>query len=430
MNTKELSLKQIETGEIPDEWGFRELGSLGKVVTGKTPPTKDADNFGEGYPFITPRDMIGQKYIRGTERYLTEKGKDTVKNCLLPSDAVCVSCIGSDMGKVIMTDRPSITNQQLNSLVCEHAEPQFAYYGIVNIAKNLRDVAFHSTAVPILNKSAFSRFQIFMPKEIAEQHAIAKILGDLDEKIELNHRMNKTLEAIAQALFKRWFVDFNFPDEKSRPYKDSGGRMIDSELGAIPAGWDIQSIEEVVTVKGGTTPSTNNPEFWGGDIFWCTPRDLSRLSSPVLLDTERKITETGLRSIGSGLFKKGVLLLSSRAPIGYLAISEIPVSINQGFIAILCDKKVSNYFMYYWAHVNISRIKNMANGSTFQEINKANFRRIKITVPPESSLRQFDRVSSGLWNALVNNEMQNRILSQIRDSLLPKLMSGKIRVNQ
>jgi type I restriction enzyme S subunit len=200
-------VKEVENGKIPDGWEWRELGSLGLVITGKTPSTRNADSFGKGYPFITPRDMVGQKYIRTTERHITEKGKNTVKNCLLPADSVCVSCIGSDMGKVVMTDRPCITNQQLNSLVCEQTEPHFVYYGIINIASKLRDAAFHSTAVPILNKSAFSRFEIPLPREKSKQRAIAKILSDLDDKIELNQRINKTIESIAQAIFKRWFVD-------------------------------------------------------------------------------------------------------------------------------------------------------------------------------------------------------------------------------
>lgn len=154
--------------EIPEGWELRELGALGQVITGKTPLTKDVDNFGEGYPFITPRDMFGQKYVRATERHITEKGKDAVKNCLLPANSVCVSCIGSDMGKVVITDRPSVTNQQLNSLICEKADPPFVYYGIINIADRLRDAAFHSTAVPILNKSAFSRFEILIPPSVGQ----------------------------------------------------------------------------------------------------------------------------------------------------------------------------------------------------------------------------------------------------------------------
>lgn len=230
-------------GEIPEGWELRALGSLGRVVTGKTPPTKDVDNFGERYPFITPRDMIGQKYIRITERYVTEKGKDVVKGCLLPIDSVCVSCIGSDMGKVVMTDRPSITNQQLNSLVCEQAEPHFVYYGIINITDKLRDAAFHSTAVPILNKSAFSRFEIPIPREKSEQRAIAKILSDLDEKIELNHQMNKTLEFVAQAIFKRWFADFEFPGYEKTKIVDG-----------LPEGWHHGTLGEIITIESGKRP--------------------------------------------------------------------------------------------------------------------------------------------------------------------------------
>ena len=224
-------------------WDIFKISDIGKIVTGKTPSTQNIDNFGEKYPFITPRDMMGQKKIDKTERYLSEEGKNSVKNCLLPANSICVSCIGSDMGKVVMTTTDSVTNQQLNSIICHRSfDPDFVYYALVNISEELRNAGRHSTAVPILNKSDFSNFEITAP-DIAIQRRIAAILSALDEKIELNRQTNATLEAIAQAVFKEWFVDFHFPG--------ATGEMQDSELGPIPKGWREGQLGVISKIKHG-----------------------------------------------------------------------------------------------------------------------------------------------------------------------------------
>lgn len=264
---------------------------------------------------------------------------------------------------------------------------------------------------------------------LQEQKVIAKVLSDIDAKIELNHKMNKALESIGQTLYKHWFVDFEFPNEKGKPYKSSGGKMVDSELGEIPDGWHVGQLNDVITVKGGTTPSTAVNAYWeGGNNCWCTPKDLSLNDSLILFDTERKITNEGLGAISSGLLPVGTLLLSSRAPIGYIAIAETPTAINQGFIAILCDKCLSNLFMLFWTRQNLDEIKSMANGSTFQEINKTSFRKIPIIIPSNKVLQNYDLVSKCLYDKIVVNQKGIIDLQATRDSLLPRLMSGKIRV--
>ena len=217
---------------------------------------------------------------------------------------------------------------------------------------------------------------------IAEQRAIAHILGTLDDKIELNRRMNETLEAMARALFKSWFVDFDpvRAKAKARPrpanaladlFPDS---FEDSELGEIPKGWRVGSIGDLATIVGGSTPNTANAAFWEtGPHFWATPKDLSLLASPILLSTERQISDAGLAQVSSGLLPAGTVLLSSRAPIGYLAINEVLVAINQGFVAMLPKESVSNLFLLMWASAFHDEIVSRANGSTFLEISKANF---------------------------------------------------------
>ena len=206
-------------------------------------------------------------------------------------------------------------------------------------------------------------------------------------------------------------------------------RLVDSELGEIPEGWEVKAMGDVVDVLGGTTPSTKVTEYWiGGTHCWATPKDLSNLSAPVLLDTERKITDAGLEKIGSGLLPTGTLLLSSRAPIGYLAINDTPVAINQGFIGMPPCEGVSNLFLLHWCKAFLEEIVNHGNGSTFLEISKRNFRRIPAVMPVEAVMAAFDKQACPLHERIVANERETRALAARRDALLPKLVSGELRV--
>ena len=254
------------------------------------------------------------------------------------------------------------------------------------------------------------------------------MLSAFDDKIELLREQNKTLEAIAQTLFKRWFVEFNFPDENNQPYRDSGGKMVDSELGEIPERWRVGKLGDYIEIRGGTTPSTNNPDFWNGNINWTSPKDLSNSNEVFLLSTEKKITEEGLNQISSGLLPKYTLLLSSRAPIGYLAITAIETAINQGYIAFLPSVHLPNYFMYLWLNRNMNIVEGSANGSTFLEISKSSFREIESIIPTKDILQKFDLIVKPIFAKILFNLCQIQTLSQLRDALLPKLMRGEVRV--
>src|SRR5205807_6511304 len=243
------------------------------------------------------------------------------------------------------------------------------------------------TGVPHTNLSILRKVPLRIPT-LLEQRAIAHILGTLDDKIDLNRRMNETLETMARAIFKSWFVDFDPVRAKAEGRKPSGmdaataalfpDSFQDSPLGKIPKGWGAAAIGEVVQAVGGSTPSTSEPVFWDGTSNFATPKDMSTLISPVLLDTDRRITERGLERISSGLLPKGTVLLSSRAPIGYLAIAEVPVAVNQGIIAMVGDGRLSPLYLLWWTRTNIDTIVSRANGTTFLEISKRAFRPIEI----------------------------------------------------
>ena len=186
---------------------------------------------------------------------------------------------------------------------------------------------------------------------------------------------------------------------------------------------------DAVECVGGATPDTKDERYWShAEHAWTTPKDLSGLASPVLLRTERLISAQGLARIGSGLLPAGTLLMSSRAPIGYLAIAQLPLAINQGYIAMLPGGRLPPLYMLFWCRQNMELIKARANGSTFMEISKKAFRPIPALVPPEPVVSAFEEMASPLFTRIVENERQAQTLAQLRDTLLPRLLSGQLRL--
>jgi len=251
--------------------------------------------------------------------------------------------------------------------------------------------------------------------------------------------MNETLEVMARALFKSWFIDFDpvrkkaegqptgLPPEIDALFPDS---FEDSELGEIPKGWGVSTLGEVLEIAGGSTPSTKELSYWDGNYWFATPKDLSSAISPILSETERKITQDGVNQITSGQLPAGTLLFSSRAPIGYLAITAVPISINQGFIAVKKESQLSPYYMYSWCKEYMETIIGHANGTTFLEISKSNFRKIKAILPPKHLVEAYALYSKSYFDLLEYNTKELLRLARIRDSLLPKLISGDLELSE
>ena len=335
---------------------------------------------------------------------------------------------------------------RLLRLDAHRVNPNFIVYQIdaLHLTGEIAEFENQSTGIANFQFSRFAQETFPCVGDLRSQAAIAHILGTLDDKIELNRKQNETLETMARALFKAWFVDFepvrakmegrwqrgqSLPGLPAHLYDLFPDRLAETEQGEIPEGWRHSTIGEEVAVCGGSTPSTKEPKFWeGGQHCWATPKDLSTLKFPVLLGTDRKITDAGLTRISSGLLPVGTVLLSSRAPIGYLAIAEVPTAINQGFIAMKCDGILPNTFVLQWCRENMDAIIGNANGSTFQEISKSNFRPIPVVVPSKPVLEGYQALSGSLYQQIADNERQSRTLAQLRDTLLPKLISGELRI--
>ncbi len=274
---------------------------------------------------------------------------------------------------------------------------------------------------------------------IDEQRAIAGVLGALDDKIEQNRRTALALERFALAIFQAWFVDFeavkakadgstSFPSMPQPVFEALPNRFVESAIGPVPEGWEVNAIGDVVTCKGGGTPNTKDSAFWGGEHFWATPKDMSRLAHPVLLNTERRITDAGVDSISSGILPVGTVLMSSRAPVGYLAISGVPTAVNQGFIAMVCDGPLPPPYVYSWAFTSMDAIKAHASGTTFPEISKKSFRPLPVVVPTSDVIAAYRQVADPLFDLLASAVRESEQLALLRDYLLPHLLSGTVGV--
>ncbi len=389
------------------EWREVKIGELGKVITGKTPSKNSPNEWGNEVLFLTPTDYGKyHKYIYDTERKLSVIGRDNHIQRLLPKGSIMVTCIGSDMGKTRISVCDVVTNQQINSIVVNNAkyDKDFIYYKLFLMENELKVLGGDGTTMPILNKSDFSNICLKIPP-LPEQRAIASVLSSFDDKIDLLHRQNTTLERMAEALFRQWFV----VEAKEK--------------------WEDKTIGDIIEIKGGSTPSTKQPKYWGGSIYWTSPRDLTGAKSIFMFSTERTITEEGLKQISSGLLPRGTLLLSSRAPIGYLAITDIEVAINQGYIAIINNNYITNYYMYLWCKYNMEEIKAAGNGSVFQEISKSVFRNLSFVLPHKEYLDNFNKIITPYFQKIRFNQTQICTLEKLRDTLLPKLMSGEVRVS-
>jgi type I restriction enzyme S subunit len=291
-----------------------------------------------------------------------------------------------------------------------------------------------------LNLPVIRGLPVFIP-ELGKQQAIADVLGSLDNKIEQNRRTGRKLEELARAVFKAWFVDFEpvkakaagataFPGMPPEIFAVLPKSLKDLRIGPVPEGWEVKPIGDVVTVRGGGTPSTKDDAYWNdGKHWWATPKDLSSLQHPVLLSTERQITDSGVAKISSGVLPIDTVLLSSRAPVGYLALAKVPTSINQGFIAIQCEGPLKPYFVLHWLDSVMEEIKGRASGTTFAEISKSAFRPIPVVVPAPEVVSAFEDVAKPMFDMITHSVVESAKLASIRDYLLPRLLSGTVRVS-
>ena len=283
------------------------------------------------------------------------------------------------------------------------------------------------SAQKALTIDSLRKLDIYLPP-LEEQEKIANILSSLDDKIELNNEMNKTLEEMAQSIFKRWFVDFEFPNEDGEPYKSSGGEMVDSELGMIPKGWEVQCIGDIGNVITGKTPSAKVEGSYGDECNFITPRDIT--DSPIILNTERKLSSIGINNLKKNLVCKnsiGVSCIGSN--LGEVYITGENSITNQQINTVVLDESHIYPYVYIYLKNMKNEFLNMAGGSAVPIINKTSFSEINILMPDMYILNKFVQSTTCYFERIEENLKENESLIALRDSLFPKLMSGEIDIN-
>lgn len=308
-------------------------------------------------------------------------------------------------------------------------DPRFAFY----LLRQMDLTSLNSgSAQPSLNRNYIYPLPIEVP-EPYQQRKIAAVLSALDDKIEINNQINTELDHMAKALYDYWFVQFDFPGANGKPYKSAGGKMVYHELlkKEIPEGWGQEQINDLGTIVGGGTPSRSVDENFTNDgISWITPKDLSlNTGNKYITKGELDISEVGYKTASLNLLPAKSVLMSSRAPIGYLAINRVDCTTNQGFKSVVCNKAYPHEYVYYVLKNYMPAIEANATGSTFKEISAGVFKAIKIIKPKHEIVGKFLERVKPIFQKQDILEQQNQQLAALRDWLLPMLMNGQVKVN-
>lgn len=408
---------------------------------------KPKEFHGRGHKIVNMGELFTYPRLRDVEMRRIELTEDEARRSTLRAGDLLFarrSLVAEGAGKCAIVMEAAASGTTFESSLIRarpdpaKADPLFLYYWFCSPdGRFAMSTILRQVAVSGITSTDLAALDVHAPP-LPVQRAVAELLGALDDKIELNRRTNETLEAMARALFQSWFVDFDPVRAKMEGRKPEGmdeetARLFPSRLEevdglAVPAGWNRMPVGEVADIVGGATPSTAVERYWGGAHAWATPKDLSQKNRPLLIATDRQISTDGLNTISSGSLAPGTVLLSSRAPVGYLAIATVPVAINQGFIAIRCSKGFPTHYAYFCMDHHMPEILSKASGTTFPEVSKRAFRPMEVLVPPTSILGAFEFHAAHLFERMRLLTVESGAVAALRDTLLPKLLSGELRI--
>ena len=273
------------------------------------------------------------------------------------------------------------------------------------------------SAQPQLPIKNFSQIYLNVP-DIKTQHRIADIVSAYDDLIKNNQRQIKLLEEAAQRLYKEWFVDLRFPGHENTKIVDG-----------VPEGWRVASIADICDTVGGGTPSTKIQSYYEkGDILWVTPTDITRNFSLALLDTEKKITPEGLKNSSANMLPAETILMTSRASVGFFGMCKYEVCTNQGFISCIPKRENLQMYLLFNLKSRVEEIRQKAGGSTYLEISKTVFRELKIILPKDEVLAEYQKNVHDIFDEIYCRTEMIKSLVDMRNRLLPKLMSGEVVV--
>lgn len=367
------------------------------------------DYVDDGVPVIRGSNLGHGKWIGGEFAYVTPEKfeRDLARNSAIAGDLVFTQ--RGTLGQVALVpsglaDQLVVSQSQMRLRVDPtRFDAHYIYYACTDPAfvRTLSDRAIR-TGVPHINLGILAELSV-PDRRLEEQRAIAEVLGALDDKIAANDRLAQSVLELADARFA---------------------------LAARDASSSEATFADVASIKGGGTPSTKVDEFWNGDINWATPTDVTALRSPYLEVTSRRITAAGFAACSSDLHPAGSILMTSRATIGAFAIAQKPTAVNQGFIVVNANDPRAQWWLFHEMRRQVPEFLSHANGATFLELSRGKFRSLTLCYPDESTLQQFDEVAKPLHQRAVAASRESAVLTELRDTLLPALMSGRLTVSE
>lgn len=404
------------------EWKEVRLGDVADVQTGPFGSQLHKENYVKrGTPIVTV-EHLGNKWFTSQNLPMVsdEDKMRLAKYCSQEGDVI-FSRVGS-------VDRCSYVSKKYSGWLfsgrclrvrpCSGINPEYLYYFLTNegTKQYIRNIAVGAT-MPSINTKLLNEVPIKIPS-LADQHHIASILSSLDRRIELNNKINADLEEMAQAIFKNWFVDFE-------PFKD--GKFVDSELGMIPEGWKVGRLTDVIKLMPGGTPKTSEPLYWdNGTIPFFSPKDVNGV---YCFATEKHITETGLNKCSSNLYPKDTIFITCRGTVGKVCLAACDMAMNQSNYAIKAIDGYSQYYVFFLVKSVVERLIKKSNGAVFSAITSKDFDE-EILIPSQKAVEDFTNVIDGFFRRIFTIGTENSRLSLLRDTLLPRLMSGELDVPQ
>ena len=391
-----------------NKWQKIKLSDVCEVIGGGTPSTKNYDFWNGNIPWLTPKDLSGysNRYISKGERNITKEGLQNSSTRMLPKGSVLLTS-RAPIGYVAIAKNDVCTNQGFKSLVLKEGYcSEFFYYLLKNNIEYIVGMGSGSTFAEISGTQVKNLEFTIPPLDI--QQKIAEVLGALDDKIELNNKINNNLEQQAQALFKSWFVDFE-------PF---GGKM--------PADWKVGKLGDFVEIKRGGSPRPIQNYLVQEGLNWLKISDATAEISPFILDIKEHIKQEGLNK--TVLLNKGALVLSNSATPGIPKFLNVDTCIHDGWLYFPKSKFSNEYLFLLFNHIRNDLIS-LGNGSVFTNLKTDILRNFVVTLASEKILLQFDNIISSIFTSIKINREEIATLTSLRDTLLPKLMSGEIDVS-
>lgn len=422
-----------------NEWKEYKLDEVYTITNGLS---KKRDEFGFGYEFLAFTDVFNNYFIPNTLSNLVNSTEKEREKCSIKRGDVFLTRTSEkldELGRscVALKDYPNATfngfTKRLRPIGNVEILPEYVgYYFRSPKFRNAVTSMSSMTTRASLNNDMISVLTITVPP-LEEQEKIANILSSLDDKIELNNDINKTLEEMAQAIFKRWFVDFEFPNADGKPYKSSGGEMVDSELGMIPKGWEVKSLDELTDVGIGKTPPRKEYQWFSlnnEDVKWVSIKDMGNCGT-YILETSEYLTNEAIEKFKVKKVPSNTVILSFKLTVGRVAISPCELVTNEAIahFKIQNSENLTTEFLYsYLKQFNYDLLGSTSSIAT--AVNSKIIRKIPIIVPPSEIMSKFTSNVSSLFELIKENELEIINLREMRDSLLPKLMSGEIDLSK